>query len=113
MSSTGGTSLKAILLQAAETMMKGNDELNPIFDKQELEAEAIVLQDVCKGAGKGSSVGRKWSIQRNDVNWLFKYELVSEFVSTASWKSLFRILLPLFVHIVPVLRPLLEKQNTV
>lgn len=96
MVSIGANDFKSNLMQAAESMTESNDKLYSVLDDEEFGNEVGLVQTWGDYSERGSIVCRKRSIQRNDVNWLFKYALVSEFVSTASWKSLFS-------HIVSVL----------
>lgn len=80
----------------------------PLWNKRNKLYQHLFLSVGSTKQRIGSCFGRKWQILRNDPEWMFRYALVSEFLSSPSWKSLFRILHSIFMELVSLSRPVLE-----
>lgn len=62
--------------------------------------------------GTGGTVGRKWVINRNDPNWIFRFAMQPDYVGSQDWKSTFRIRYDLFMEVTQKIRPHVQSSVT-
>jgi len=60
----------------------------------------------------GSVQGRRWSIPKNDPEWIYRFAMQPDYTNTRCWKQQFRIPFNLFRKLCVDLAPSLLSQNT-
>ncbi len=61
---------------------------------------------------KGSIAGRRWSIQRNKINWISEYAIKFDFQNSNQWTADFRIPVSIFNKILDRVSTQLSKKDT-
>lgn len=100
------------LILAAESMMDDTECL--VASKLASDKADAVIQSCLPTTTEriGSTSGRKWLVERNEQDWLFRYAMSTDFLTSPDWRSMFRIPYDLFLTIADKIRPEVQRSPT-